>query len=409
MLLNIILGLIALFIANRVRCLVQNYIQARKVGLPIIFAFESWQDPLWMLLGPYIAPVLQSIGLYDPNRDLSTFHWVFYDRNDMHAKLGPAFSIVSPFKTNIMVSDKAACQELTSNWRVWTKNKDLYSIFNMFGDNVNTANGQDWQRHRRITSYAFREATFKMVWQSALSQAEGMKKAWDAACTIDPRNGINLLQLRHDMNKLAMHVLAYGVLGKEYDFAHGVSEPEPGHRLSYAEAMETILHNISPSLVIVVFALAEWPAWLLTKSMRQLQLAVREWRRYTGESVEKERHGLVNATRPSDNKDNLISALVRANEAAKQDDVEKKMVLSDQEVVGNLFMMQLAGYETTAGSLGQAIPLLAVHPDIQDWCREEVDAVCGAGEEVTYEEAYPKLVRLRALQVGSFFMQALSR
>ncbi len=403
MLLYIFPAILTLVVANRAFCLARNYVQARKIGLPIVIAFESWQDPLWMLFSPYIAPILQRLGLHDPNMDLSTFFWPFYDRNDSHARLGPAFSLVSPFKTNIMVSDAAACKELTSNWRKWIKSKEMYQIFGMFGENVNTSNGQDWQRHRRITTAGFSEANFNMVWQCGISQAQGMRKLWNDTCAIDPLNGITLLEIRFNMNKLALHVLAYAAMGKSYDFAHGMGEPEPGHKLSYAEAMQIILDNISPSLVAVVFGVAEWPSWFLPKSMQELQLAVREFKQYLRENIENEKRQLQDEKNLSGTKanDNLMRSLVRANNAAKQRKEGEKLVLSDQELYGNLFMMNAAGYETTAGSLTHAMGLLALHPNVQDWCHEEIDAVFEQGKISSYQEAYPKLVRVRALQVRS--------
>ena len=404
--LYLLFGPIAFIIAYRAFCLGQNYIQARKIGLPIVIALESWQDPFWMLLGPYITPIFKWLGVYDANKDLSTFFWTFYDRNDSHAKLGPAYSIVSPFKTNVMVSDMATCKELTSNWRIWTKSKEMYQLFGMFGQNVNTSNGHDWQRHRRITTAGFSEANFKMVWESAQYQAEGLKKLWNDTCAIDPLNGITLQQISVNMNTLAMHVLFYAGMGRSYDFAHGVTETEPGHKISFAMAMETILDNISPALVAVVFGLAEWPAWLLPKSLQKLQLAVSEFKLYLREGIESERKHLRDGTDFSDSKakDNLMRSLVRANEAAQQEKQEQKMVLSDEELYGNLFMMNLAGYETTSGSLTNAMAFLAVHPEVQDWVHEEIDAVLGQSAEASYLEAYPKLVRVRAVQVRVHFL-----
>lgn len=96
----------------------------------------------------------------------------------------------------------------------------------------------------------------------------------------------------------------------------------------------------------------------------------------------------------------LLEALINANESEKQQlqkPSSRPSYLTDSELYGNLFVFNLAGYETTAGTMTFALPYLAAHLDIQGWVREEVDAHFTSSSVSSYEETYPKLVRCMAL------------
>ncbi|KAL5378496.1 hypothetical protein DPSP01_009077 [Paraphaeosphaeria sporulosa] len=379
----------ALVFANRLYALYRNYLSARSLNIPIIIRLESWQDPAWMLLGPKIRSLLSVIGLWDRNAiDYTTIGWSQLDRFASHAKHGRAFALVTPFKTNIMVSDVDAARELFKNWRVWIKNQDLYSMFNTYGKNVNSVNGDDWQRHRKITSPAFKEANSRLVWKATLKQVDSMVLKWLV------EDEITLRRLRGDTEKVAMHVLMSAAFGKEYDFHTGVKVVEPGHSISFGEAMHTCIGSLSIMLTPITFAAAKLPSILIPAGLRRLQIAVQEVRTFLRDAVNAERDALRNGMAP---KDNLISTLVRANEEEKKAEQGKRLALTDDELYGNLFIFNMAGHETTSASLSYAIPLLAIYPDIQKWVRAEVDAVLTESSTNYYSEIFPRLVRTLAL------------
>ena len=70
------------------------------------------------------------------------------------------------------------------------------------------------------------------------------------------------------------------------------------------------------------------------------------------------------------------------------------MHLSDTELYGNLFLVNMAGFETTATVLTYTLALLAANREIQDWVGEEVDAVWGRDEL--------KCLNMRILSLDSY-------
>jgi cytochrome P450 len=386
-----ILTIAALIVTNRLYALYKNYLSARSLNIPIIICLESWQDPIWMLLGPKIRSLLSRIGLWDTNAtDYTTIGWPQFDRFASHAKHGPAFALVTPFKTNIMLSDVDAAREMFKNWRAWIKNPDLYSMFNAYGKNLNSVNGDDWPRHRKVTAPAFKEANSRLVWQATLKQVDSVLGKWMA------EGDITLRGLRGDTEKIAMHVLMSAAFGKEYDFDTGVEVVEPGHVVSFGEAMHTCIGALAIMLVPITFAAAKLPSVLIPAGLKRLQVAVQEVRKFLKDAVDAERNALHNGV-PS--RDNLISTLVRANEEEKNGKEGKQLALTDDELYGNLFIFNMAGHETTSSSLSYAIPLLAIYPDIQKWVREEVDTVFADVGTENYNEAFPLLARTLALMV----------
>ena len=118
-----------------------------------------------------------------------------------------------------------------------------------------------------------------------------------------------------------------------------MNEVEEGHKISYGKALSTILKNV---MYVILFSGLKAPAWLLPQTLKELQVATDEYKSYLVESIEEER----GAAQKGEKTDNLLSTLVRANEAAKNED-GGKMVLNNDELYGNLFMFNMAGYETT--------------------------------------------------------------
>ncbi|KAF2093274.1 cytochrome P450 [Rhizodiscina lignyota] len=391
-----LLALPVLLVFTRLYNLFRNYLAARKIGLPIVISLESWQDPLWIFFGSYVRKSLSALGLWDRSEpDYTTIGWPIYDRYDSHAKYGPAFSIVTPFKTNVIVAENEAARELFKEWRVWIKNRELYAMMESFGKNVNSVNGDDWRRHRKVTAPAFKEANSKLVWNSAMEQANGLSKRWNE--NSKKSGGITLRELRGDANIVAMHVLAAATFNIKYDFEGGVEVSEPGHEMSYGEAMKTIVHNLSMMLVPIIFGLARLgiPSWMMPAGLKRLKVAVFEIQNYLESYVAQERKQYREG---GESRDDLMSSLVRANEAEKEKLGTEKMkwALSDEELYGNLFMFNQAGHETTSSALSYAIPFLAAYPGVQEWIREEVDAIFRNGD-VPYAAAMPRLVRCDAL------------
>lgn len=128
-----------------------------------------------------------------------------------------------------------------------------------------------------------------------------------------------------------------------------------------------------------------------------MKTAIIEFKNHLVEMVKEERTTIKNRNEKADN---LLSVLLRTSET----DGEGRNALSDEEVIGNLFIYSFAGHDTTANTLAYAITELSVNSKHQEWIGEELDGVFKGRESVEdweYEQAFPKLRRCLALMASS--------
>lgn len=268
------------------------------------------------------------------------------------------------------------------------KANSMYQVLNIFGRNVNTVNGDVWQRHRRITAPPFNERNSTVVWKESRKQSGDMLKSW----VTKGQNGVS--RTDKDFMTLTLHVLCRAGFGKSYEFDEGVAAPSEGYTMSYRDALKTILDNL---LIVFTIASKKLPRWMLSANIILVQTAFAEFKRYMADMVEAER-----SSTKSSEQDNLMSALFRASEAEAESS-QGRNGLSDDEIFGNLFIYNLAGHDTTAMTAVYATVLFSTDSHWQSWIREEIKLVFGTGENVDeseYENAFPQLKRCLAVMVS---------
>lgn len=370
-------------------CLVSNYRQARRIGLPILITPVDVMNPVWVLTQQWLVPLLKRLpfGLgYFAN--YSYLSWAFADKYSLHDRLGDAFVIVGPATNQVIVANAEAVEDIASRRKDFQKSEAMYKPLEVFGPNLDTVEGETWQRHRRITTPPFNERNSNLVWRESITQAGDMLRSWISASSA---GGISSTD--SDTMTLALHVLTAAGFGKSYPFSGGLTKPAEGHSMTYKDALKIILRNL---LITIIMSSAKLPSWLLTRKVLDVSEAITNFKSYMAEMVEEERTSIAKGEA---DKDNLMSVLVRAAELSKADEKGRNS-LTDDEIFGNLFIYNLAGHETTANTLAYAVALMATNKGVQDWVGEEIDEFFGSEDDVKtwdYEKAFPQLKRCLAL------------
>ncbi|KAL8858263.1 MAG: hypothetical protein Q9178_005126, partial [Gyalolechia marmorata] len=100
----------------------------------------------------------------------------------------------------------------------------------------------------------------------------------------------------------------------------------------------------------------------------------------------------------------LVSNLVRASEQPQDrkdfNPTARSKPLSIDEILGNIFVFNFAGHDTTSISLAYALFLLVAHPEVQDWISEEINFYLASEDNPSqwqYEATFPKLQRCLAV------------
>jgi cytochrome P450 len=386
----IAVSLAAAFLIWQISCLWSNFIQARRIGLTVLISPVDPMSPVWLLSQRFILPIAERLpfGLGSWTK-YSKFGFGFTNKYHLHSGPVPAFTIASPGKNIVMVADAAAVDNITSRRKDFEKSAEMYKPLEIFGPNVDTVEGQVWQRHRRITTPPFNERNSGLVWKESLRQATDMLISWTQKSTL------GVTSLVDDTMILALHVLTAAGFGKSYPFSDGLQVPSDGHKMTYRDALRLILANIFTTILASTVSI---PDWLAPKNVKEVKVAIKDFKSYMQEMVEEERVSIGHRGAESDN---LMSVLIRASEASKEGE-ESRSGLTDEEIYGNLFIYNLAGHETTANTLAYAIALLSTDKKRQEWLSEELDAVFGSEDAVKdwdYKKAFPCLKRAMSVML----------
>lgn len=291
----------------------------------------------------------------------------------------------------IVLADADAVENVLARRKDFASHPKLVKPLGLFGPNILTSSNEAWQRQRRLTTPPFNERNSSFVWKHALEQSDSMLKTWKS------QGGTGIEKTTSDTMTLALHVLIAAGLGRTYKFDGGTTDLEGAHKISYRDALKTILGNLFLAIVVNSVSL---PTAILPRRSREIKYAIKEFREYMKEMMEEDRKSLRNADA---GKDNLMTVLLRTSESKEN---EGRDSLSDDEILGNLFVYNVAGHDTTANTLAYCIYLLSVEPNIQAWIREEIQSVFGIKEAVKdwqYEESFPRLKRCFALMVSVMF------
>ena len=351
------------------RPFIENYVTARKIGLPILITPLGLLNPVWQLGEAYITPVLKSLP-FGLGRfvEYSSLVSLFHDRYYRHVRLGHAYTVVSPTEVIVVIDDAACCEDILTRRKDFIKSELMYKVLEIFGPSVDTVNGEDWQRHRRLTAPPFNEKNSNIVWKETLNQADGMVKSW-------MRDGGVVTSTEADTMTLTLHVLTAAGFGKTYPFDGGLSKPADGYSYTYKEALQVVLRDIFLSFVLVNISL---PSMILPKRALEVKHALIEFKQYMVEMVESERRDVGR----TELQDNLMSVLVRSAEQNKFG--KGRGAMTDHEIFGNLFIFNMAGYDTTSGVIAHSIIMLAANPTWQKVFHSNIFSVCSVNKKAPF-------------------------
>ncbi|KAL8946631.1 MAG: hypothetical protein Q9222_006997, partial [Ikaeria aurantiellina] len=265
----------------------------------------------------------------------------------------------------------------------------------VFGPNISTAEGADWQRQRKLTATPFNEQKSSLVWAESLRQAGAMLDHW-LSCGSNGSNSTS-----EDLRTLALNVLAFAGFQTSYPWQ---SQPQQQSEMksltSYRDSLSIILNNI---LFILVLPAKVFDLPFMPTEWTKISWALSAFRQYMLDQVADEKKLISQGKSGSGT---LVSNLVRASETpqeSKKDPSKSKQQalkpLTIDEILGNIFVFNFAGHDTTSISLAYSVHLLVANPEIQDWISEEINFYFPSDDTSSwqYEITFPKLKRCLAV------------
>lgn len=386
----------ALYTSYSIYCLVVNFHNARQINVPLVIIPVSPENPVWMLLGNRIVSMIEYLFGETHFTRFSRRGWVYYDKHRAALELGDHFAFVTPDKIWVYICNADTLNEVLHRRNDFPRPIELLAMLNVFGPNVSTVEGVEWQRQRKITSGPFNEQNSDLVWNESILQAQEVLTYW--ASQKSP-----IRDTTKHVRTLSLHVLSCAGFGKSYSFQKSSEPPKPGHMFNYRDALAHVLDHI---MLILVFGPNLLRNRLLPKRLSSIGQATVDFKAYMTDMYNEEKGttsdsrkevanimvSLVRATRQSDGVSSSKFEEPKAMEPAAG-------ILSESEVYGNIFVYNFAGHDTTAITLSWTIYLLAAHPEVQDWLGEEINEYYNDGNAPTggYIETFPKLKRCFAV------------
>ncbi|EAU87285.2 614/534 cytochrome P450 [Coprinopsis cinerea okayama7 len=300
-------------------------------------------------------------------------HKIFHElKTDVY----PLISILSPAQNyTVQIADVNAAKEVTTYRSRFPKPMEFYRHLTFYGKNIVAAEGDDWKKYRKVCAPAFNDRNNKLVWEAAIRIMDDLfRDVWEHKDEVEVPHIVDTTVL------IALFVIGEAGFGEKLTWKNDVVAP-PGFKYTVKEA----LHVVSRHLIYKVI-LPNW-AYKLSKSLADIDLAFKEMGMYMQEMIRERSTG-----EKSSGRHDLMTALVENNVTLPADDPNR---LTDQELMGNVFIFMLAGHETAAHTLGFAFAFLALYPEEQKKLYDHIKSVIPEGHTPTYEDM-PKLTRCLA-------------
>ncbi|KAJ7210978.1 cytochrome P450 [Mycena rebaudengoi] len=296
-------------------------------------------------------------------------NWQWMWRNQVYSKHGVQTMSVLPYisgRPHIFTRSMNVARQVVSVKGQFKKPDEVYSLFALWGRNMFTENGAEWSRHRRILNPAFAPEMYGLE----MMQAEGWRKKSD----------FKLSDIHPITTKLALTLISRCGFGAPLAW-NGNRSSQSESIMNFAEALglvsEThIIRLITPrwmyKLPIKRLHAIEAAHTYLTDYMQQLVVARKN--ELSGEFEERK---------------DLFRLMIRAREG------EGTLRMSDGELIGNTFVMLLAGHETTAKTLDATIGFLALYEEIQEEVYQAIQKVVSNDGKLHLGD-YSRLGKVRA-------------
>ncbi|KAF2877898.1 cytochrome P450 monooxygenase-like protein [Massariosphaeria phaeospora] len=308
------------------------------------------------------------------------------------------FLVVSPFHVHAHIADAEVITQITTRRNDFPKPLELYASLDIYGKNLVSSEGPEWRKHRKLTGPSFGERNNELVFVEAVHHAQSLLTLWTG---LDGSGNKTVTDPSKDTMRFALYVISRAgfdirVLWPHEEHAHSQDEVDtedslfvgsqvpPGHKMNYREALSELLHNIIWTQIAPAKYLMKSPF----KAHQTAGIAVLEWGKYMEEIYDRKKNQV--ASGQSSSGMDLFGALIRGSgilDNKKQSDFQKS------DLMGNAFVIMLAGHETTANALHFSLVFLAMDWHSQKALQDDIDRRMQSRPiaDWTYEEDFMKL------------------
>ncbi|KAJ7491712.1 cytochrome P450 [Mycena galericulata] len=232
----------------------------------------------------------------------------------------------------------------------------LTSPLLLWGENVISANDETWKRHRRIVAPAFTAQTYSLIVDDTIAAYREMigAEGWEN------QDNVAISDVNALPHKLALIIIARCGFGFRMPWS---DIPAPTGEMTFGESL-----SIVSSSAITRLLLPGWAYKLPIRKVKVLDQACNTLGSFMHSFVGTRRSELNGLTGDQGHRGDIFSRLV----AAMDKDIDSKLGLEEQEVIGNTFTLLFAGRETTACAIVATLGFLAIYQEEQATAYAEI-------------------------------------
>ncbi|KAG2344474.1 cytochrome P450 [Suillus weaverae] len=306
-------------------------------------------------------------------------HWV--------QEYGVAYEIPAVLgQTKIVLSDPRAIAHFYAreSWTYVQTPLSLMLIENLVGRGLLWSQGESHKRQRKALTPAFSNAAIRKLTSVFYDSAYKVKSAWNTDLE-SSKDGNAIIEVQNWMNHISLDTI--GIAGFSHDFGS-----LDGKHASVTEVFDSFGSSPQASALHRVFFLlgsafpiiAKIPT-KRTKLSKKLNVTMGE---ISNDLLLRSRREKDVNVKEAEEEKSIIGLLIKA------EGQEAELHMPEEEVIAQMKVLLLAGYETTSVSLTWALIELSRHPDVQTRLREELLAF---GADPTYDQLKANLPHLDAV------------
>jgi len=262
---------------------------------------------------------------------------------------------VLPAAVEFIVADPHAIKEIVKSRVRFPKPVHLYTLLLAFGNNLVASEHDEWKKYRRIAGPSFTEPNSRLVWQETVHVMNDLfSNVWTDKKEIVSDHALEITK------PIALLVIGAAGFGRHMPWNNELKAPSARESLLFQNALLTVAEE-AVKLMIPRYV------GVLVPCVRKAHEAFDELKRCMLEMIE----GRKNANVKEERFD-LLNSLLDANMTAGRNGLGDDAKLTEDEVLGNIFIFLLAGHETSAHVLCFALGLLALHPEEQERVHQEI-------------------------------------
>ncbi|KAG1873850.1 cytochrome P450 [Suillus subluteus] len=300
---------------------------------------------------------------------------------------GVAYIIPSVLgQTRIVLSDPKAIAHFYAreSWTYVQTPLSLALIENLVGRGLLWSQGESHRRQRKALTPAFSNAAIRTLTSVFYDSAYKVKSAWDTDLE-SSKDGNAVIEVQNWMNHISLDTI--GIAGFSHDFGS-----LDGKHASVTEVFDTFGNNPQASAVTKILLLLASAFPILVKIPTKRTKLRNKLNVTMGEIcndllLRSRREKDVNIKEVEEEK-SIIGLLIKA------EGQEAELHMSEEEIMAQMRVLLVAGYETTSISLTWALIELSRYPDVQTRLREELLAF---GADPTYDQLKANLPYLDAV------------